>query len=120
MGESHRSTECHQKVVIEPVGYATFIKDGRPYFSIGNQAFALDHLPTDEPDMTAGKQAEWMRKQLQHALDKLTAQQPRKAVKLSEDEVREVYNKWVAGLRDDTTFIDAFEQAVWEKLGVVE
>lgn len=46
--------------------------------------------------------------------------QPRKAVKLSKAEVNEIYNKWVAGTPDGTTFTDVLEQAVWAKLGVEE
>ena len=53
-----------------------------------------------------------------HIAKELIGEQPRKAVKLSEAEVHEIYDKWVLGTPDGTTFTDVFEQAVWAKLGV--
>ena len=75
----------------DPVAYSTYFEYERLMFSIGNQSFAIDYTPEDEPDMSAGQQAEWMRTQLQHALDKLAAGSRVLQPTLSKDQIREVF-----------------------------
>jgi hypothetical protein len=50
--------------------------NGKLMFKIGVQSFTLDYTPEDEPEMSAGQQAEWMRSMLEKALNTLAASKP--------------------------------------------
>lgn len=75
--------------------------------------------------MTHEQQADWVKRERDFAARQ--AQQPRKAVKLSDEELVDHYSaiadgkEWaIGGLSDAVPFARAIEQAVWEKLGVAK
>lgn len=51
--------------------WITYVVDGKVGFFIGCQGFTLDYKPEDTDDMAVEDQLEWMRQQLQHALESL-------------------------------------------------
>ena len=106
-----------------------------------NAEFGVDgsHICADTPFRVKAQQpapvqensCEWQCGYLQGVHDGVTktrpAQQPRKAVKLTNEELVDHYcaiadgKEWaIGGLSDAVPFARAIEQAVWEKLGVTE
>lgn len=53
------------------INYKTEVKHGEVMFTIGNQSFRLAYNPDDDDPIEQLQSLEWMRKQLNHALDSL-------------------------------------------------
>lgn len=91
---------------------AVVVDRGRIWIKVGNQSFMLAHEPEDEPEMSAGQQAEWYADQLRKALTRITqpvAQEPKPTLCPSCASgylVRDVYCNGCGSLAMDVTTME--------------